>query len=230
MAELAELFLANGYKIDQKQESEFLEYYRLLIEYNNKFNLTAIVERDQVFVKHFLDSVVGEKHIPYGATVVDVGSGAGFPAIPLKIVRPDLKFTLVDGLNKRVEFLKTVVNALKLSDVECVHKRAEEMALERREWFDAAVARGVSKLSTLAEYCLPLVRVGGRMVAYKGEGGLTEMTDGANAVKILGGKPIITEEFLLANEYKRSFLVIEKVRITDKKYPRSQNKAKNFPL
>ncbi len=227
---MREIFLRNGINLTEKQEKSFEIYYELLLEYNQKFNLTAITEREDVIVKHFIDSCYPQGYFSKNASIVDVGSGAGFPAIPLKILREDFKITMVDSLNKRVEFLKVVCEKLGFEDVTCIHARAEDFCKNNREKFDYAVARGVSQLNTLLEYCLPLVKLRGQLVAYKSESVHIEIDNAKNALKVLGGKVNKVDEFILDEKYKRSFVVVDKERYTPGIYPRIQNKAKKSPL
>ncbi|MBO4538907.1 MAG: 16S rRNA (guanine(527)-N(7))-methyltransferase RsmG [Clostridia bacterium] len=228
MADIAQVFSEAGRELTAEQEELFVTYRDYLKEYNEKVNLTAITDDNEIAVKHFLDSVLGEKFLPQNATVVDVGSGAGFPAVPLKIVRPDLKFLLMDSLNKRVVFLSSLIEKLNLSDISPIHARAEEGAKIYREKFDAAVARAVAPLPTLLEYVLPLVRVGGVFVAYKGNAD-EELKQSERALRILGGKLLCREEFSLQGD-KRTVLVFEKTAKTPEKYPRLQNKPRISPL
>lgn len=228
MNDVAKIFSEAGKSLTVEQENLFVLYREYLKEYNEKVNLTAITDDREIAVKHFLDSVLGEKFLPRNATVVDVGSGAGFPAVPIKIVRPDLKFTLMDSLNKRIVFLRSLTEKMGLSDVTPVHMRAEEGAKTYREKFDAAVARAVAPLPTLLEYVLPLVRVGGVFVAYKGNAE-EELTQSERALRILGGKLLCREEFLLYGD-KRTVLVFEKASKTPDRYPRLQNKPRISPL
>lgn len=207
----------------------FEKYYRLLVEWNEKINLTAITDRAEVQVKHFEDSLYGLEFIPQNASVCDVGTGAGFPGVPLKIARDDLKLTLVDSLNKRVNFLQNVSDALSLS-VDCLHLRAEDAGQGRlRECFDVITARAVAKLNTLCEYCLPLVKVGGRFLAYKAAAD-DEIAQSQNAVQILGGKVEEVKKFCLSNGDSRTIVVIKKVKPTPPKYPRGKGKEKSMPL
>ena len=167
MGDVKKIFIENGRELTDEQEVLFSVYRDYLKEYNAVTNLTAITDDAEIVLKHFVDSVCGERFLPKNAYVVDVGSGAGFPAVPLKIVRPDLRFVLMDSLNKRVVFLRSLIEKLSLSEVTPLHARAEEGVKTYREKFDAAVARAVAPLPTLLEYVLPLVRVGGVFVAYK---------------------------------------------------------------
>lgn len=228
MGEIKEIFSERGREITDEQEALFSLYRDYLKEYNNITNLTAITDDRGIAVKHFFDSVAGESFLSQGATVLDVGSGAGFPAVPLKIIRPDLKMTLLDSLNKRIVFLRSLIEKLDLKDVEAVHLRAEEGAKVYREKFDAVIARAVAPLPTLLEYTLPFVKVGGVFVAYKGEAS-EELSASQNALRILGGKLKEKREFLLDGD-RRSVLVFEKTTKTPEKYPRIQNKPRISPL
>lgn len=162
----------------------FEKYYRLLAEWNQKFNLTAITERDEVFVKHFADSLLGEEFVGENASVLDVGTGAGFPSLPIKIVRDDISLTLVDSLQKRINFLNCVLSELDIKKAEALHARAEDLSC--RETFDCAVSRAVAPLSTLCEYCLPFVKTGGTFIAYKAENCEEEVASSLKAAEILG--------------------------------------------
>lgn len=225
------LFSEYGFSLNELQKEQFSKYREILLYYNEKFNLTAITDPYEIAVKHFLDSVVGEKHIPAGAAVVDIGSGAGFPAVPLKIYRPDLKITMLDSLAKRVRFLEEVVKTLGFSNAESIHIRAEDAAKGTfRESFFVAVARAVAPLATLAEYALPLVKVGGKFIAYKGPDVEEELAAGEKAVKVLGGKILSSEKYLLPDGSGRSLIVIEKTAPTPAKYPRGQNKPRLSPI
>lgn len=228
---MRELFLRAGIDLTEEQVARFSRYADLLIEYNEKFNLTAITERSDVYEKHFLDSVLAEKYIPAGASVIDVGSGAGFPAIPLKIVRPDLRVVMLDSLNKRVGFLQTVIGELGLTGIEAIHARAEDFAkTAKRESFDVAVARAVAPYDVLAEYCLPFVKVGGIFLAYKGQNAEAEREEGKRAVRILGGETPVLHNYALPNGDKRAIIETKKASLTPTKYPRGQNKPRLSPL
>ena len=164
--EIKEIFKKFGIELNENQIWQFEEYHKFLVSENEKYNLTAITEKEEVYFKHFLDSALGEKFIDKNALVVDIGSGAGFPAIPLKIVRPDLKFVLVDSLNKRVNFLNMLIEKLKLKDVVAVHARAEDYIKDKRECFDYAIARAVAPLNTLLEYLSAYVNGGGKCLIF----------------------------------------------------------------
>lgn len=212
-----------------QHRAQFERYFELLCEWNEKMNLTAITDLAEAEVKHFEDSLYAMDLIPPHATVCDVGSGAGFPGVPLKIVRQDIDLTLIDSLNKRVTFLTELTKTLGV-EAKCLHMRAEEAAAgSLRESFDAVVARAVARLNTLCEYCLPLVKVGGRFIAYK-TGDNAETDEAKNAVALLGGKIAKTESFCLSNGDARCLVVIEKLRETPKKYPRGKGKERSRPL
>ena len=227
---MKELFNKAGIVLDDAAEEKFRLFSSLLEEYNKKFNLTAINEPEEVIIKHFIDSAMGAKLIPNGAKVVDVGAGAGFPSIPLKILRDDLDFTLVDSLNKRVGFLDVVAEKLALSKVKNLHLRAEEAGQGAlRETFDVAVARAVASMDVLSEYCLPLIKVGGIFLAYKANAE-EELKSGLAAIKLLGGEVKNIEKFALPDGSERCIIVIKKVFPTPKKYPRGQNKPRIAPI
>ena len=210
---------------------KFENFKNLLLEYNNKFNLTAITDEKDVYIKHFLDSVTGESFFTENATVVEIGSGGGFPSVPLKIIRSDLKFTLIESTNKKCGYLQTVVDKLNLKDVKVVNARAEDAARQviYREKFDFAEARAVARLNTLCEYCMPFVKVGGKFIAYKGDND-EEIEEAANAIKTLGGVLESVEKYQLPNGEKRALVIIKKVAHTPAKYPRGQGKERKSPI
>lgn len=210
---------------------QFDTFYNMVIETNKQFNLTAITEEREFAIKHILDSVLPYSFLPQNALVIDVGAGAGFPSIPLKIVRPDLKITMIDSLNKRVNFLNEVVSSLNLKDIVAIHTRAEDFALKNREQFDVSIARAVAPLCTLAEYCLPFVKVGGIFVALKGSNLTEELQEGEYAISILGGKCQTTQDvFVEEIDSKRQNLIIKKINQSPAKYPRGKNLPRLKPL
>lgn len=216
-------------KIDDNL-SQFNKYFNLLIEGNAKMNLTAIVDREEVFVKHFLDSILPVDEIKPRAKIIDIGAGAGFPGLPIKIVRKDVNLTMLDALNKRVNFLQQTCDALNVK-ANCVHGRAEEFIKTEREGYDVAVARAVAPLNTLLEYLLPYIKLGGIVLAYKGSNAEQELKNAQNAIKILGGEYKKTLNFNLPNDMgERNIIVIKKIAHTPITYPRGQNKPKLKPL
>ncbi len=208
---------------------EFFEKYKnLLKEWNEKINLTAITDDNEIYEKHFKDSLLGEKFISKGASVLDIGTGAGFPSLPIKIVREDITLTLNDSLNKRLIFLNEVIKELKLTKVRTIHSRAED--LDKKEKYDYVLSRAVAKLNTLAEYCLPFVKEGGYFIAYKSKDTDEEIKEAEKAIKILGGKIEKTEEIPLNNETVRRLIFIKKIKECEKKYPRGKNLPKTKPI
>lgn len=215
-------------EINDLQINQFQKYYELLIEWNNKFNLTAITDPKEVVEKHFIDCSLVTDEFEENSKVLDIGAGAGFPSIPLKIMKPSLKITMVDSLNKRVTFLNAVISELKLEDIFAEHSRAEDYAKKHFEEYDYVTARAVANLSTLSEYCLPFVKVGGKFIALKGDI-KEELESGSNAIAILGGE--IEKVNTLNLEYgNRSILTIKKIKNTNKKYPRNKNLPRLKPL
>ena len=206
-------------------------YFKELVEYNEKVNLTSITEKNEVYEKHFIDSFLPSKEIKDNSTVCDIGTGAGFPSIPLAIINPTLKIYAVDSLNKRIEFLNMLNEKLNIKNVQTFHFRAEDFAKNYRESFDYCVSRAVSKLNTLLEYCLPLVKVGGYVLAYKSLNYEEEIKESKKALDVLGGKiEKILEYDLVKSEQKRFVIVIKKTKQTPKNYPRNQNKPRTQPL
>ena len=216
----------------EEKREEFEKFRALLLEYNEKYNLTSITEEKDIYYKHFLDSVIGERFFKEGARVCEIGSGAGFPSIPLKIIRPDLKLDLFESVGKKCAFLQAVVDNFQFKDVHIYNIRAEEGAksVEFREKYDHATARAVARMNTLSEYCLPFVKVGGSFIAYK-SGDTTEIDEAKNAYKILGARLKGIETYALPENYgERSIAVIEKIKTTPMKYPRGQGKERKQPL
>lgn len=228
-------YQALGIELTKKQIEQFITYYEMLVEWNEVMNLTAITEFDEVMKKHFIDSIslVKGYDVMKSVSLIDVGTGAGFPGLALKIAYPNLQVTLLDSLNKRINFLNSVIDKLQLTGVEAIHGRAEDYAKagKLREKYDLCVSRAVANLSTLSEYCLPFVKVGGQFISYKSEKIAEEKEAAQNAIKILGGKVINQVEFTLPDsDIYRNLFVIEKVKQTPKKYPRKAGLPGKEPL
>ncbi|QYN52164.1 16S rRNA (guanine(527)-N(7))-methyltransferase RsmG [Lactobacillus panisapium] len=226
-----------NFKLNEKQINQFNQYFTSLIAANQKVNLTRITEEDDVYLKHFFDSLTplftfSEVFKP-GDTVCDVGAGAGFPSIPLKILQPELKVTIVDSLGKRLTFLQDLIEKLQLQDVTLVHGRAEDVGQKKlyREQFDIVTARAVANMAVLSEYCLPLVKKSGYFVALKGPKAEKELQDGQKAISLLGGKVIQTEELQLpTSSEERTLILVQKVKATPKKYPRQAGTPHRKPI
>ena len=222
-----------GIRLSEKQLEQFYDYFQFLVEKNKVMNLTGITEYEEVIQKHFLDSLslIKVYDLQKEVSVMDMGTGAGFPGIPLKIAFPNLRMTLADSLNKRILFLQEVIEELGLKDIEALHARAEELGKnkEYREKFDLVVSRAVANLSSLEEYCVPFVKIGGNFISYKSGEIEEEVANAKNATFLLGGKMKEVYKFDLY-EQKRSFVVIDKVKGTPKTYPRKAGTPTKTPL
>ena len=222
-----------GLSFTEQQLEQFTEYYELLVETNKVMNLTAITEPEEVAVKHMIDSLLAFDEDMAGKTLADVGTGAGFPGVPLKIYCPELKVTLIDSLGKRLKFLQQVIDALGLKYIRCEHLRAEDAGKnsKHREKYDLVTARAVARLSVLAEYCLPLVKKGGRFIALKGSKYAEEIEEGTAAVQILGGKILSAEPVKLPGlDDGRAIIKIGKIKTTPAQYPRKAGTPEKQPL
>ena len=230
--ECKSIFSSYDLSIDEKTYNQFEVYAKYLVEYNQKVNLTAITEHTEIYIKHFLDSLIPLTYedIPKGASIIDVGTGAGFPSVPIKIYRPDVKLTLLDSLNKRIVFLDSLCSKLGFTDVECIHGRAEEFGKDAnyRERFDYAIARAVANLPTLNEYCMPFVKVGGSFIAMKGTSEDLELAK--KSISTLGGKISKDVTYQIPPQDSRRIIVIKKVANTPNKYPRISGKIKSKPI
>lgn len=221
--------------LSEKQINQFYKYYEMLIEKNKVMNLTAIVEEDDVMIKHFIDSILAIKIFDFKNvnSIIDVGTGAGFPGIPLKILFPEIQFTLVDSLNKRLKFIKEVIDELELKNINLVHGRAEDVAKDKahREKYDLCVSRAVANLSTLSEYCIPFIKENGVFISYKSSFTDGEIENAKYAIKVLGG--VIDCEYkenLPMTDMDRVFVIIKKIKSTPKAYPRKAGTPSKKPL
>ncbi len=216
-----------------KYKEQFCVFYEFLLSENKKYNLTAITDKKDVFLKHFLDSLMGETFLEINAKVLEVGSGAGFPSVPLKIIRKDLCFSLVESNEKKCLFLKSLVDKLSLNCVQVHCARCEDLVHvdNFREMYDAVLARAVAPLNTLCEYCLPFLRLGGVFLAYKGKDALFELEAASNALYVLGGQVKEIYPYALPKDQGvRNIIVIEKINPTPLKYPRGQGRERKRPL
>lgn len=229
------LFANSGFKLSKEQESKFSSYYRLISEWNERTDITNIVEEKDVYIKHFLDSLLLHKSslIKNESKLIDIGTGGGFPGIPLKLLDESLEVTLLDSLNKRIKFLNCVVGDLNLNKVHPIHARAEEYARDKdyREQYDIATSRAVADMRTLVEYCLAYVKPGGYFIAMKGPNFKEEVESAKNAIDIMGGRLENIITYSLPEAYgDRSLIIIKKIKRTPGKYPRGQGKPRNNPL
>jgi len=227
---MRELFKQLNINLTDKQLNQFERYFEVLIEWNDKINLTAITERREVYIKHFLDSLFTVKAIDFSnQSICDIGSGAGFPGIPLKIIYPDLQLTIVDATNKRIKFLDLLCSELGI-EVNNVHARAEEYIKKNRESFDVVFARAVARLNILSELCIPFVKFKGYFIAWKGTNS-EEITEGNTAIEVLGGKVKEVIKYELPEMMgDRVLIKIQKIKNTNHKYPRLFGQIKKMPL
>lgn len=218
-------------EISSEQAENFYNYMNLLLEWNEKINLTAITEQNEVILKHFVDSATILKFIENDMKIVDVGTGAGFPGIPLNIINNKPKYTLVDSLNKRINFLNDVIDKIELENITAVHSRIEDFAKNNKESYDIATSRAVASLNILLEYLLPLVKVGGMCICMKGSNIKEEIENSTKALEILGGKIEKIEEIILPDsDIVRNIIIVRKVKNTPNKYPRKAGMPSKEPI
>ena len=220
-------------ELNEEKVQKFYTYMNLIIERNEKINLTAITKPEEIILKHFVDSLTISKYIKENSSLIDVGTGAGFPGIPLNIYRNDLKITLMDSLNKRINFLNEVIKELKLENIETIHSRAEELGKNKkfREQFDFATSRAVANFSTLSEYLIPFIKVGGKCICMKSANIDDELETAGKAIEILGGKVVNKDIFSLPqSDLGRSVIVLKKIKNTPGKFPRKPGTPAKEPI
>ena len=220
-------------QLNDEQITKYFKFMNLLLEWNEKINLTAITEFNDVILKHFIDSMTVLKYIENKSSIIDVGTGAGFPGIPIAIMKNDIKITLLDSLNKRINFLNEVSHELNINNIETIHGRAEELGQNKkyREIYDIAVSRAVANMTTLSEYLIPFVKVGGICICMKGPDIQQEMEQAKFAIKELGGEILNIEEFVLPDsDIERNIAIIKKIKQTPSKYPRKSGMPSKMPI
>lgn len=224
--------IKNNINIKEEKIKAFYDYMKYLLDWNEKINLTAIKDEKEFIVKHFVDSLTIGELVGDNKRIIDVGTGGGFPGIPLKLLNENLDVSLVDSVNKKIMVLNDIINKMKLDKIEAIHTRAEDLAQKEnyRESFDIATSRAVSNMNTLVEYLLPFVKVGGYVICMKGPGYEEELSTSRNAIEILGGKIEDIKELKVSDELDRNIIIIKKVKNTNKKYPRGQGKPLREPL
>ena len=219
--------------LNEEQLDKFYKYMNLLLEWNEKMNLTAITDEDGIILKHFVDSLTVLEYLKDAKSIIDVGTGAGFPGIPISIMNSDKNIVLMDSLNKRINFLNDVVEKLNLDNVRTVHSRAEDLGQNNmyRQMYDVVISRAVANLTTLVEYMLPLTKIGGMCICMKGQEIVDEIKNSEYAIELLGGEIETIDEFCLPNsEMKRNIIIIRKIKNTDRKYPRKAGMPSKEPI
>lgn len=224
--------IKNNMKVQDEEIQKLYKYMLGILDWNNKVNVTSITEEKLFIVKHYIDSLLINHYLQGKESIIDIGTGGGFPGIPLKIFNPNKKFTLIDSVNKKLNVIKDLSEKIGLKNLELIHTRAEDLATrnEYREKYDVATTRAVSNLSTILEYMLPFVKVGGIAICMKGPNYKEELDDAKKAIEILGGKLENIESFNLESEMERNILVIKKIKNTPNKFPRGQGKALKEPI
>lgn len=222
----------NNIQISNEEIEKLYIYMKEILEWNEKVNVTAIKDEKEFIVKHFIDSLTIEKYITNGKKVLDIGTGAGFPGIPIKITKNKSHVDLVDSVNKKLNVIRDIIPKIKVEDIECIHTRAEDLAknIKYRESYDVVTSRAVANLTTLVEYMLPFAKVGGKIICMKGPNVEEELTESKKAISILGGKIEQIENINIDSDYERNIIIIKKEKTTPKQYPRGQGKPLKEPI
>lgn len=222
----------NNIKVENIDYKKFYIYMKEIIEWNDKINVTAITDEKEFLVKHFIDSLTANSFLEDKKSAIDIGTGAGFPGIPLKIVNPNMKVTLIDSVNKKLNVIREVSGKIGLQNLEIIHTRAEDLALDKnyRESFDYATTRAVSRLNTIVEYMLPFIKLGGKAICMKGPNIDEEVDEAKKAINLLGGKIEKIEKLIIDNEYERNIIIISKEKFTPKQFPRGRGKPAKEPI
>ena len=222
----------NNLNVKKESYIKFYNYMKKVLDWNTKINVTAVRDEENFIIKHFIDSLMINKYIEGKLKVIDIGTGAGFPGIPIKLYNEDLQITLIDSINKKLNVIRDSIIGLGLNNIDVIHSRAEDLAVkaEYREMFDVSTTRAVSNLSTILEYMMPFIKVGGRAVCMKGPNYQEELENARTAIKLLGGQVKVIENFNINTEYERNIIVIKKIKETPKKFPRSGNKPLKEPI
>lgn len=218
--------------VSKESYNKYFKYMKNVLEWNTKINVTAVRDEENFIIKHYIDSLMISKYVEGKPRVIDIGTGAGFPGVPVKLYNEDVDITLIDSINKKLNVIRESIKELDLKNIDIIHSRAEDLALKEgyRESFDVATTRAVSNLSTILEYMMPFIKVGGIAVCMKGPNYQEELDAARNAIKILGGKLELIENFNINTEYERNIIIIKKVSKTPNKYPRSGNKPLKEPI
>lgn len=229
---IKEKAIASNIHINDNNIEKFYIYMKEIIDWNEKINVTAITDEKEFIVKHFIDSLTVSKEVECEKCIIDIGTGAGFPGIPLKLNYPEKKITLIDSVNKKLNVIRSITEKFNLDNLEIIHTRAEELAnnKEYREKYDVAITRAVSNISTIMEYMLPFVKVGGKAICMKGPNFQDELNESNNAIKILGGKVEKVETIFVNNEIERNLIVVRKIKDTPKQFPRGKGKPQKEPI
>lgn len=227
---LKKFLIERGFDDVEDKLNKFDVYFDSLVEWNEKFNLTSITYKEEAQIKHFIDSLLGNEFIQDSLNICDIGCGAGFPSIPLAILNPNIQFTLVDSVNKKINFINHIIDILSLKNVTALHARVEDFARQNFEKYDCCVARAVAQMPTLAEYTLPLLKVNGKLIAYKGINFEEELKNSNKIFNALNSKIDSINELNLPNNEKRYLIVVKKLRNCSSKYPRSRNKPRIQPI